>query len=273
MADETTEETQDVTETEDTQTVTDDDSSGIAEETEESAPSEETVDDQAAGTQKGGVQKKIDKLTKQRAEAEREAAYWRGKAEGSTTGDMPAEPAKGKLDPNDFATYEEYVDAVADAKIEERIAKIEAERTQSAETRQKQKMEEVFQKARAKYEDFDEIAFAPTGVVTNPEVLKILQTTGDSMGDLLYYLGSNPEVSRRINAMSPINAAIELGAVKAKITQKPKVKPNKTNAPPPLEVLGGGGEASQKSVDKMSFAELKAKWEAERIARLTGGKV
>jgi len=275
MADEaTTEETQEETTTEDTQTGTDDETSGIAEETGESATSDETVDDPAADPgKKGGVQKKIDKLTKQRADAEREAAYHKGRADAVEASVQPNdEPEDDEgLHEYDFTSTEEYVKAEVAAGIKKGIEGIQVENSRKTQSDQAAASEVVLDKAREKYDDFDAVVFASTGVVTNPEILKVLQTTGDAMGDLLYYMGSNPKESQKINAMSPMAAAVELGAIKAKLMTKSKTPPNKTNAPDPLKRVGGGGASNAKTEDKMSQEELFAKWEATRIKRLTGG--
>ncbi|KKK93187.1 hypothetical protein LCGC14_2695400, partial [marine sediment metagenome] len=168
---------------------------------------------------------------------------------------------------------EEYVKAEVAAGIKKGIEGIQIENSRKTQSDQAAASEVVLDKAREKYDDFDAVVFASTGVVTNPEILKVLQTTGDAMGDLLYYMGSNPKESQKINAMSPMAAAVELGAIKAKLMTKSKTPPNKTNAPDPLKRVGGGGASNAKTIDKMSQKERMAKWEADRIARLTRGRV
>ena len=270
MGDETTEET---TETDDTQTVTDDEISGDAE-IEDSAPSKEDVTDTTDDPpKKGGVEKKIGKLTKEKSEALREAAYWRGVAEGKKTEEVSPDPVKkvgNVLDSTDYDTYEDYLDA-RDAKTAERVkaeilAEILSEQQKKEKVHTVQTIQTQYDKARKVYEDFDEVALAPN-LPINQMVLDV--ALGDNFADILYALGKKPKKAAQISVMTPIQAAREIGKIEERILNpKRPTKNTITNAPEPIRPLGGGGNTDATPIEKMTFKQKQAKWEKERLEEL-----
>jgi len=235
------------------ETVTDDDdkSGEVAkEEVVTTTTEEEPVDDQSAEEpeKKGGFQKKIDKLTKRMAEAEREAAYWRGVADAkqpSATASSVVEDRIIKtkdIKPEDFDTYELYLDAVTDAKLDARLSKMDADRRKEDAVRQVTSIQAQYGNARKKYEDFDVVALAQDHGVT---AIMVEAAQGEHFTEILYALGKDHALSNRIAQMNLIQAAREIGKIEAKLMTKKPVPDN-----------------------KKSRKELHAKWDRERKERL-----
>ena len=214
---------------------------------------------------KGGVQKRIDKLTKQREEAIRDSEFWRGKAEAAAVPPKPEpEPESTELDPDNFDTESEYLKAVAKQTQDEIRAEATAEKKAKAAAERGQKLSLQYQKAKEKYADFDEIALPHTHPVT-ADMTEAAQ--GDNFADILYHLGKNPSEARRIALLPAVQQIKEIGRIEAVITANPKPK-TKTDAPnPPSTLDGGGGSPPVKPDSEKSRSELHKEWEADRLKK------
>lgn len=210
--------------------------------------------------EEGGVQKRIDEITRKRREAERDAAYWRGQAEAKTAPiaqEKPPEAGGGQdLDPNDFDSDADYLKAVATQMKDEIRTAATAEKKKEATTAGQAVMAKQYQDARAKYTDFDSIALNPAVQITQSMFDAAM---GDSLGDILYHLGKNPAEADRIAALSSVQQIKEIGKIETK-TPKTTTTPN-----PPTTVGGGGSSPPGKKEEEMNRTELHAKWEAERL--------
>jgi len=221
--------------------------------------------DTDATTPKGGVQERIDKLTAEKYEARREAAYWRGKAESAPAAPAPATPAvEEPLDPNDFDTDAEYRQALEERITRKVIAKAEAGRAKSAEDERRATMVKAATEGRKAHKDFDSVALDPTVPVT-PTMFEA--AVGDSLGEVLYWLGSNRGEASRIAGLSTTLQIKEIGKIEARLSAG--ITPKTTNAPtPPTTVKGGATTTKPKDQSKMNRAELRAEWDKERRQRL-----
>ena len=210
---------------------------------------------------KGGVQKRIDELTRKRREAEREAAYWRGVAEAKAAAKSePPKPATDDLDPNDFDSDADYLRAVA-AKAKEEIKKeLEEERKRERELATQTRLTSLYSKGRKEHPDFDDVALNPSLPVTQHMFDAAM---GDNLPDLLYYLGKNPAEASRIASLPPTQQIKEIGKIESGLTKKAV-----PGAPPPPTTVSGGSSGPVKDEKDMTRAELHAKWEKERRARL-----
>ena len=147
-------------------------------------------------------------------------------------------------------------------KAEELLAKREADRERMSVIEAYQDREED---ARAKYEDFEQVAYNPALPITNA-MAETIQSS-DIGPELAYYLGSHPSEASRISRLSPILQAKEIGKLEAKIASEPVLKKT-TSAPPPIAPISGRGTGAPsydttdpRSIKNMSTSE----WiEAER---------
>ncbi len=199
----------------------------VEEKKEELTPSDEDVPDTTDGPpKKGGVEKKIGKLTKRAALAEQEAAYWKGVAEGKTQQQPPVkeEPIKPTpLDPADFGTYEDYLDA-REVKIREQVR---AEVLNEQKKKEKDQTIQIVQaqcvKAREKYEDFDAVALNPR-LPINQMIVDVAM--GENFAKILYALGKDPEKAAQIAMMkSPSTSSPAASTASTRSPSPSKARP------------------------------------------------
>ncbi len=210
-----------------------------------------------------GVQKRIGKLTKKYRQAERDAQYWKGVAEARSTQQDSGSPQtkKPSLDRDDFESDSDWMDAL-EKRIEENLTVKLSERDQAAKDAEMARtIRTVTEKSREKYEDYDEVALDQSVPVTK-EMFDAAM--GDTLGDVLYFLGKNKDEAHRIANLTPIQQAKEIGRIEAKVTAAPTKTKTKTETPTPPKTVGGGGSPPPKSVNDMTYEERKKKWESDR---------
>ncbi len=259
--------------------VTDDDISASPEG--EDDPPVDTVDDEGAEPsgddppadpppkKKGGVQRKIDKLTKRASKAELDAQYWKGVAEGqSMAAPGTTDDSVPELNRDDFDTEEEYIDARVDQRMKVHEKKtVDTTAQDRFNTVQKQ-----YADAREKYDDFDEIALSHDHPVNAPMIEAAM---GDNLTEILYYLGKNHDISIKISQMTPTQAIKEIGKIEDKIMNpkpKSKLKPKPSKAPEPVPTLKSGSEDPGAGGGEETQAQRMAKWDKERKERIEAGE-
>lgn len=200
-------------------------------------PAAQPTDRDENGRFRNPVQPRIDELTRKARENEREAAYWRGRAEAREAKEVEAEKAKAaeKPTPEKFDDYGAYVEALTDWKSDQKIkANNETQRAESAKEREgrerKERWTERSNAARELHEDFDQVLQAASDVRLADHVTEALDDSEHS-GRLLYQMAKDPSIAERLNAMTPRQAALELGRMEAKL------EPVSAESPDPEEVL------------------------------------
>lgn len=211
---------------------------------------------------KPGVQSRIDELTRARHQAEREAAYWREQAAKSQPSSTDAQkPTKADF-PDDEAYFEALADFKAEQKVQQFSQQTQAERAQEADAKQTATRfdlyrERVTQSAEA-MPDYHEVV-GQSEVPAAPHVLESILDS-DVGPQLAYHLAQNPDVAERLNGMTPVQAARELGRLEEKLSQPkagaatPTAK-RTTNAPAPITPVRGGSGQFTKAPEAMSDAE------------------
>lgn len=219
-------------------------------------PEEGGDDDDGEQPLPKGVQRRIDRLTRRLREAE---TALRGRGEPQRR----EQPSKARSDDQggdkkplvtDFDTYEEYIEAIADWKAEQRIQAAEAKRTtESAESAFKQR----FAEGRKKFADFDRVVTDDveiTGAMT-----AAIKETDDPAG-VIYFLGKNPDEADRIASLSPAKQTLEIGKIEDRIARQAKQRQGAGNetsrrtsrAPEPIKpVRAGGRGAPAKAIEEI----------------------
>ena len=235
---------------------------------------------------KGGFQRKIEALERER---ERERWYAQKQIEelqsmlaaqrrpaGETPQPAPSPSARPTLD--QFQDYDQYVEAVADWKTEQKIAERERElarqaREWHAQEQQRQLMggwQQRISEFRSKAEDFDDALAAVEHIEIPPEIQRAL-IEYDNGPQLAYALAKEPKELQRIARIESPRAALrELGKFEAKLSaqaETPKRAAPVSRAPEPIKPVGQGAATSTKSVDEMSYQEYKAYREREIAAK------
>ena len=227
---------------------------------------------------KGGAEERIGTLTRKWREAEKEAAYYRGIAEGKPAPKEPETPvqdvpaATAKPQESDFEDYTSYVEALTDWKTNEKIVAFQREEAQKATDLRTQTNESEFDakltEGAERYEDFEEVARNPILPIT-PGIIEVLKDT-EYPADIAYYLGKNIKECTMISRMPILQAARVVGRIEAEIKSKfvdgkPPGSPAKTRtvteAPPPITTVKSA-EVVTKDPSKMTQAEYEA-WRKE----------
>jgi hypothetical protein len=221
--------------------------------TTEEAPIEPVIEEEAKPAVPAGVQKRIDQITRQRHEAERQVQELREQlAAVPTNQPAQASTAKPKLEDFDYDDAQ-YIDALTDWKVSNALdsrQKQAAERQQQETSRQtaqdfESKREQVIAAGIAEYPDFEAKTLYNAELVITQEMAELL-TGSDAGRDVMYYLGNNPVESKRIAHLSPLQQAREMGKIEAGLTLKPVKR--ETTAPEPITPVGSAGSQST-SVD------------------------
>jgi len=212
---------------------------------------EETVEEQEEA--KKFSQEELDRAISKRLA--REQRKWEREQNQRTQERAPV----AEVDPLQYETNEQYAMALAEKMLEQREqAKQNAELLETYHDREED--------ARAKYDDFEQVAYNPRLTVTDAMAQAI--QAADNGPDIAYHLGSNPKEAERIARLSPLLQAREIGKIEAKLDSAPPVIKQTTRAPQPINPVASRGSnapaydtTDPRSVKTMSTSE----WiEAER---------
>jgi hypothetical protein len=224
----------------------------------EGAPEVETkpADRDDHGRFRNPVQPRIDELTRKVRENEREAAFWRARAEAA---EKPPEKPAEKPTPDKFDDYGAYVEALTEFKADEKVKaaldtreKAQAEKQQT-ETRQSTWASRKAEAAKS-IPDLDAVLSAsevPLSAAVQTELLD------SELGpQIAYHLDKHPELAEKLNGMTDKQVAREIGRLEATIgtpaavAETPEVPdvPDEpapvikktTTAPPPVKPIGQG---------------------------------
>lgn len=210
----------------------------------------------------GGFKRRIDKLTKQKAAAEQERDIWRQEAlknqkapaEKQSTAPEKTEP-KGKPKADDFESHEEYVEAVTDWKVEQKLSARDAKQKETETLSEHQKQVNAhFERVgtfKETHDDFDDVIESIDDITMSPTVQQMILDS-EHGAELMYLCGQNREEYARICKLPALAAAREFGKFEAKFlktSESTEVKEAKTTkAPPPVKPIGAKGNTGKKSL-------------------------
>lgn len=204
---------------------------------------------------KNPVQERIDKMYAEKKEAEKQADYWRGVAEGRN---KPAEPADQQPggdaapDPNDETKYPFGED---DPQYMRDSLRFEM-RQELAQERQRQQVEDAVVKLETNYSqrleavkeelpDYDEkvTKAAASGQWPCPPIVALAIKDSEVGPKVAYHLATNRDEAIRIANLSPIEQAMAFGRLEAKFLGAPAPQPKiATDAPEPAQARTKGGQ-------------------------------
>lgn len=223
---------------------------------------------------KDGFQKRIDKLTKDRADAKKERDYWRDLAMkndqkpqevSKALEKKEAAPTDGRPNKDDFKTHEDYLEALtdwkADSKIDKKLADRDAKQKQDTLRAEMEKSKRAHfdrvDQFKKTHEDFNDVLQEISDFRLSSSLERAVLES-DNGPELMYEFAKNPAELERINALEPAAQARALGRfessfqksqpgkkeevadeVEAKAPAAPvKPKPNISKAPPPMKSVG-----------------------------------
>lgn len=231
------------------------------------SPEDDTVVTEPQPDKQDGYQKRIDKLTRKAREAERDAAYWKGRAEAIAVpnkADVPAIADQSDPEPTEdsYEDYAAYVKDLAKWAHRQEVATEKAKANQKEEeirqTKEQERLSSFRQKAKEKFPDFEDVVMRDSddGGPSISKAMGEIILKSDMGHELAYYLGTHIEESKKISKLDPLDAAVAMGEIKAKLNLKP-IKPRITSAPAPIKPIGSEGSMVV-DVEKMSFEDYEA---------------
>lgn len=163
-------------------------------------------------------------------------------------------PAPKESDyPNDFLAFDramvayEAAKRISESSVRENLAS-RAEAVQSARREAFEAYEDRAAEARKALPDFDAVLSKAPDVRNHVVELLIQDESGPRIA---YHLAKNPRLIADLNAMSPLQAAREIGRLGATVATTPK---RTTNAPPPVKPAGSASSPNSDPA-KMSTDE------------------
>jgi hypothetical protein len=236
------------------------DTTAVVEPVENETPEEQPVEQEATKT---FTQEELDAIVGKRLA--REQRKWE-REQAQRLAEQQARQQPTDLAPEQFETYEDYADALAERKAEELLARREAERQQRAMLEAYHDREEA---ARDKYDDFEMVAYNPELSVT--EAMARAIQASEVGPDVLYHLGTNPKEAARISRLDPILQAREIGKIEAQLDAAPPVKKT-SNAPAPIAPVTArttGSPAFDTTDPRSTKSMSTSEWiEAERLRQI-----
>jgi hypothetical protein len=179
---------------------------------------------------------------------------------------QPQVPPSAPVAPEQFESTDAYVEALAAQKAEQLLAQREQNRQQAELLESYHDREE---KAREKYDDFEQVAYNPNLRITEAMAQSI--QASDIGPDVAYHLGANPKEADRIARLSPLLQAKEIGKLEAKLASDPPVKKT-SNAPTPISPITARstGAPAYDTTDPRSIKTMSTSdWiEAERLRQI-----
>ena len=175
----------------------------------------------------------------------------------------PATPEAPR--PDQFRTTEEYIEAVAEYKAEQKLAEREAQQQRKQLDSTYAEREET---ARDKYSDFEDVAYN--------ENLKITPVMAEAIKDsevgpeIAYHLGKNPKEAERIANLSPLAQVREIGKIEASLVATPPTGKKVSSAPEPIKPVGARSTTPKydPSDPRSSSTMTDSEWIAARNAEI-----
>lgn len=259
--------------------------SGASEELEEGDGSQEKKPPESQGDEKpkkkNGFKKRIERLNKRLSEKDQQIAYWQSQAtkthqdgQESVSNQTEKPDASGKPKQDDFDSHEEWVEALAEWKADQKI--------QVAETKRKEsEVKSEFQKRAQKYveqvktfaeehEDFQEVMEDVDDIPMSVTVQEAILSS-ENGPELAYQMAKNRDLYEQICRMPALQAARAIGKFEASLTKSETPAPKKvTKAPPPPKPVGSNAVSSiKKSIDdpnlsQREYERLRAQQQAKR---------
>lgn len=152
----------------------------------------------------------------------------------------------------DFATPEDYAEALAERKAEQKLAAREQQKHQLEVSEGYAEREE---KARDKYDDFDSVVYNDSLSINT--LMADTIKAAENGPDIAYFLGQNPKEAQRISKLPAHLQPYEIGKIEAKLASSPPVKKT-TSAPAPIVPVSARsvGNASFETTDPRSVKTM-----------------
>jgi len=212
------------------------------------------------------VQRRIDEITKKFRTAERERDFERSKrieleAEVEKLKESAPPTDKPKLE--DFESEVEFLEALTDWKVEQKL-RVEKEKSLQEKATEQERaavaegydaVDASMEKGREKYSDFEDLVMSENLQISDAMLATVMLS--EIAEDILYYLGSHPEESAAIAALEDERqVAFEIGKIEERLKAPPLPK-KLPGAPPPITPVRTTGVV-EKNPENMTAKEYRA---------------
>jgi hypothetical protein len=213
-------------------------------ETKEPEQTETTEDDENSDSLPNGVKKRIDKLTRQKYEAIAEKNRLQAEIEQLRAQIAPKQEAP---DISQFDTLDEYVEAVAEYKLNQKTQTAQSQHAQQTQAQaQAQDWVAKVDKVRSVAPDFDAVFNNVASIEFAPMALEAVAQHPKG-AEIAYMLGKDIGEAYRIAALPPSQQLMAIGEIAAR-TNVPKPK-TVSSAPAPIKPVQGGASNSSPPAD------------------------
>lgn len=224
-----------------------------------------------------GVGKRINELTKEKHDALRERDYWREQAMATQKGGQPAPTdapqAQAAEQDNGEPRIEDFEFDVTKFNRAHYQWLRDQDRRQEQASQRLTTLRDRESAFEAEHPDYRERVYSPTVPITQGMAEAMLGT--DNAPAVAYHLATHLDEAAAIAALSPIQQAIAIGRIDARLSAPPAPAapsaplPKKTtNAPPPPKTVSGAGQPTVTVDDpNISSAQRIALWRQQRANR------
>jgi hypothetical protein len=241
-----------------------------------SAPSGDDSTD--ADSQKGGAQKRITELNSKwreeqaaRAQADSEAAYWRGVAEGRQSQPAAAqqqaapEPKEPALTRDQFDTDQEYEQALTERVTQKVEKKLTVDTEQQAMQRKIEKRNNQIMEAAKEMPEIINIGSGQPFMTAT----MLDAADGDAFAKVFNHLGKNRAEAARIAALPAHQQIKEITRIEDRLKAAKPPPKTTTSAPDPSgDIAPNVSTVVTKDINKMPREEKFALWEKKRLEGL-----
>ena len=228
------------------------------------------------------LEKRIDKIVKEREQAREDATRERQKREEiearlkdleSATKPKAEVNRDEKPRPDQFVDAFEYAEALADWSAENAVMRARQEDIEKKNQEERQKVISTWntrlESTKSELPDYDDMVASSDVVVSDQVRDAILESEVGPR--ILYHLAENPDIAEKISKSSLITALRQIGKLEA-LFEKNEPKEVKTvavksKAPAPISPIKAGTseQVIVTDTDKMTYAQYKAMRQAKRI--------
>lgn len=217
----------------------------------------DSQDENEKPKKKSGFKKRIERFQRRLSEKDQEIEYLRKEVmkKSSQQEEKPEATPKtqtdGKPKLEDFEHHEDYIEALTDWKLEQKQKEQEVKSRESHLKNEYQKTIQSFQSKVAEFgkthSDFQEVIEEVDDIPLSPGFREAV-ISSDLGPAVMYELAKNREELERINALSPLAAAKEIGKIEARLSKssEPQKQTKTTKAPPPVKPVGSSSSGSTK---------------------------
>ena len=228
------------------------------------------------------LEKRIDKIVKEREQAREDATRERQKREEiearlkdleSATKPKAEVNRDEKPRPDQFVDAFEYAEALADWSAENAVMRARQEDIEKKNQEERQKVISTWntrlESTKSELPDYDDMVASSDVVVSDQVRDAILESEVGPR--ILYHLAENPDIAEKISKSSLITALREIGKLEARFEKNEpkevKTVAVKSKAPAPISPIKAGTseQVIVTDTDKMTYAQYKAMRQAKRI--------